>query len=144
MKVDNALNSGVQIRSITKETKNKKALKVSGPQCEIEATEIKGGGDAGYIYGEQAGGWRTPEADRKSHQHFNDGKWNHFRILTTGPRIQVWVNGRQVSDLTDEELYKTHAKGFIGLQVHGVGNKGPFSVAWKNIRIKELKPTAQK
>ena len=30
--------------------------------------------------------------------------------------------------------------GFIGLQVHGIGNKtdGPYEVRWKNIRIKDL------
>ncbi len=41
--------------------------------------------------------------------------------------------------LTDKAKFKSHPKGFIGLQVHGVGNRGPFQVAWRNIRIKELK-----
>ena len=44
-----------------------------------------------------------------------------------------------VEDLTDEEIYKTHPKGHLGLQVHGIGKKaGPFDVSWKNIKIKEL------
>lgn len=137
VKVDNALNSGVQIRS---QTKGGKANgRVNGPQCEIEATNIKNGGEGGYIYGESAGGWRTPAADRKPHKHFKDGKWNSYRIVAKGAHIQVWINGHQISDLTDEKIFKSHPKGFIGLQVHGVGNKGPFKVAWKNIQIKELK-----
>ena len=59
--------------------------------------------------------------------------------MAEGPRIQVWINGAQVSDLVHEKVYKTHPKGFIGLQVHGVGNKGPFKVSWKNLMIGEIK-----
>ena len=41
--------------------------------------------------------------------------------------------------LVDEDIYKTHSKGFIGLQVHGIKKgTGPFEVSWKNIKIKEL------
>jgi hypothetical protein len=44
-----------------------------------------------------------------------------------------------VADLTHEEIYKTHPKGHIGLQVHGIGaGTGPFDVSWRNIRIREL------
>lgn len=68
-----------------------------------------------------------------------DGEWNHFRVIAKGPRIQTWINGQQISDLTDEEIYKTHPKGFIGLQVHGIPKgTGPYDVAWKEIRIKTL------
>ena len=81
----------------------------------------------------------TPADKRKPHKHFKDGEWNKYRVVAKGPNIKVWVNGAQVSDLTDEKIYKTHAKGFIGLQVHGVGNQGPFDVAWRNLKIRELK-----
>ncbi len=37
-----------------------------------------------------------------------------------------------------DQMFKTYPKGFIGLQVHGVGNRGPFDVAWKNLKIREL------
>lgn len=138
VKVDNKLNSGVQIRSQTKG--DKPNGRVNGPQCEIEATHIKNGGEGGYIYGEATGrGWLVPNDKRIPHKHFKDGEWNHYRIVAKGPRIQTWINGQLVCDLTDEAIYTTHSKGFIGLQVHGVGNNGPFNVAWKNIRIKELK-----
>ena len=137
VKVDDALNSGVQIRSQTKG--GKPDGRVNGPQVEIEATNIKNGGEAGYIYGEAAGGWRTPNDKRTPHKHFKDGEWNQFRIVAKGSNIKVWINGSLVSDLTDEKIYQSHPKGFLGLQVHGVGKRGPFSVAWKNIKIKELK-----
>lgn len=135
VKVDNALNSGVQIRSQSKDGNGR----VNGPQVEIEASGDKGA-EAGYVYGEATGrGWLTSKEDLKPHKQFRDGEWNHFRILAKGARIQSWINGRQISDLTDEEIFKTHAKGFIGLQVHGIGKgKGPYEVAWKNLRIRVL------
>ncbi len=136
VKVDNKLNSGVQIRS---QTRGGPKGRVNGPQVEIEASG-KNGAEAGYIYGEAAGGWMTPANKRKPHKHFKDGEWNAFRVLAQGARIQVWVNGKQISDLTDEAKFKSHPKGFIGLQVHGIGrNAGPFEVCWRNLEIIELK-----
>ncbi|QDU45555.1 hypothetical protein Mal52_40490 [Symmachiella dynata] len=136
VKVHDKLNSGVQIRSQTKETPTGR---VNGPQVEIEASG-DGGAEAGYIYGEATGrGWLTPEDELKPHKQFKDGEWNKFRVVARGPRIQTWINGKPIADLTDEPIYKTHPKGFIGLQVHGIGkDKGPYEVAWRNIRIKEL------
>lgn len=136
VKVNDKLNSGVQIRSQTKETPTGR---VNGPQVEIEASGA-GGAEAGYIYGEATGrGWLTPEDELKPHKHFKDGEWNKFRVVARGPRIQTWINGKQIADLTDEPIYKSHPKGFIGLQVHGIGkDKGPYEVAWRDIRIKEL------
>lgn len=80
----------------------------------------------------------TPEKDRVPHKVFKDGEWNSYKIVAKGARIQTWVNGKMISDLVDNEKYKSHPKGFIGLQVHGVGDRGPFRVAWKNLRIKEM------
>ncbi len=136
VKCHNRLNSGVQIRSKTKNDDPKE--RVNGPQVEIEASGSKGA-EAGYIYGEACYGWMTPDKDRKPHKHFKDGEWNKYRVLAKGARIQVWVNGEQVSDLVHEKAYESHPKGFIGLQVHGVGNNGPFTVAWRNLKIRELK-----
>ncbi|MGB0993702.1 MAG: 3-keto-disaccharide hydrolase [Akkermansiaceae bacterium] len=136
VKVDDKLNSGVQIRSLAKG--NQGGGRVYGPQVEIEASG-KRGAEAGYIYGEATGrGWLVPKDKLIPHKHFKDGEWNSYRILAEGKRIRVWINGQAIIDLSDEKIFETHPKGFIGLQVHGVGQKGPFSVAWKNIRIKEL------
>lgn len=135
VKLDNhQLNSGVQIRS---QTKDGHRGRVNGPQVEIEASG-SGGGEAGYIYGEAAGGWMTPDADRKPHKHFKDGEWNQYRVVADGANIKTWINGEQISDLTDEEKFKTHPTGFIGLQVHGVQGDPDWKVRWRNIKIKEL------
>ena len=67
------------------------------------------------------------------------GEWNKFRIVAKGARIQVWINGNAVCDLTDQEIFETHPKGHIGLQVHGIKKgTGPYDVYWKNIRVKPL------
>ena len=135
VKVDDKLNSGVQIRS---QTKGGPTGRVNGPQVEIEASGAKGA-EAGYIYGEACGGWMTPGDKRKPHKHFKDGEWNSYRVVAKGANIKVWLNGVEVSDLTDEKKFKSHPKGFIGLQVHGIGkNAGPFEVAWRKLKIKEL------
>ncbi len=135
---NNDLNSGVQIRSQTRKPKDdEKFGRVNGPQVEIEASGEKGA-EAGYLYGEASGGWMTPDDRRTPHKTFKDRKWNKYRVIANGPRIRVWINGEMISDLVDEEKYESHPKGFIGLQVHGVGNRGPFEVAWRNIRIREL------
>ncbi len=132
VKVDSALNSGVQIRSQTKD--DNPSERVNGPQVEISLD-----GMAGYVYGEAAGGWMTPEQDRKPHQYFKDGQWNRYRVLAFGPNIQVWLNGHHVSDLIDREKYESHPSGFIGLQVHGIGaGQGPYEVRWRNLKIRDL------
>ena len=134
VKVDNGLNSGVQIRSQTKGDYPKG--RVNGPQVEIEMSGANGA-ESGYLYGEAAGGWMTPADKRKPHKHFKDEQWNKYRVVAKGARIQTWINGVQISDLVDEVKLKSHPKGFIGLQVHRVGKNQTYEVSWKNLRIKE-------
>jgi len=130
VKVDKGLNSGVQVRS--RSSKDYSNERVHGPQIEIETAP----GESGYIYGEATGrGWLSP--DRGTKDAYKNDRWNEFRVLAVGPRIQTWINGAEVGDLTDEASSKC---GFIGLQVHGVGDRGPFEVRWRNIRIKDLAP----
>jgi hypothetical protein len=141
VRVDDALNSGVQIRSRTKERStgeepDDQVGRVSGPQVEIEASP----GLAGYVYGEAMGrDWLTPAARLVPHAHFRNGAWNHYRILAEGPRIRTWINGEPIEDLTDAGAYASHAEGFIGLQVHSItSGTGPYEVAWRQLRLREL------
>lgn len=128
VKVDEGLNSGVQIRS--KSLLEFNDGRVHGPQVEIET----GPAEAGYIYGEATGrGWLSPHQVKTS-AFQNDG-WNRFIVRAVGPRIQTWINGQQIEDLYDPDSF---LKGFIGLQVHGVGDRGPFEVRWRDIRIRQL------
>jgi len=133
---DAELNSGVQIRSQTQAPEASETFgRVNGPQVEIAAGN-ETGSDSGYIYGEACGGWMTPDDKRVFHKAFKPTDWNSYRIVAEGARIQTWINGQQIDDLIDEAKLASHPKGFIGLQVHGVGDKGPFEVAWRNIKIK--------
>lgn len=135
VKVDGRLNSGVQIRSATKDTPRGR---VNGPQVEIEASGANGA-EAGYLYGEACGGWMTPKNKLKPHKHFKDDQWNAYRVSAVGPHIKVWINDTLISDLVDEAKFQSHPKGFIGLQVHSVGKgAGPFEVSWRKLRIREL------
>jgi hypothetical protein len=139
--VDQGLNSGVQIRSKTRERTigtgyNESKGRVMGPQVEIESSG-KNGSEAGYIYGEATGdGWFTIKSELSPHKHFKDGKWNHYRVVANGPKIQTWINGEPIADLNSEDIYKRFPKGFIGLQVHSIKpGTGPLQVAWRDIRI---------
>jgi hypothetical protein len=145
VRVDDALNSGVQIRSRTRprstgDGADDRAGRVFGPQVEIEASP----GLAGFIYGEATGrGWLTPQERLQPHEHFRNGDWNRYRVVARGPRIQTWLNGQPIEDLTDEEVYRSHPDGFIGLQVHGIEEgSGPYEVAWRRLRLREL-PTSK-
>jgi hypothetical protein len=127
VKVDNALNSGVQIRSNIKEND-----RVWGPQVEIAASPD----GAGYIYGEATGrGWLSQE--RTKQDAFKNSEWNQYRVLAKGANIKTWLNDQPIADLTDEESAR---EGLIGLQVHGVGKREePLFVRWRNIKIRKLK-----
>jgi hypothetical protein len=145
VKVHDKLNSGVQIRSKQKTAGSAGADakapegRVYGPQVEIAAAEEKGS-LSGYIFGESTGrGWLTPKERVKPHPYFKNGEWNTYRVVAKGPRIQTWINGQPIEDLTDEAAFQTHPKGFIGLQVHGIKKgDGPYEVAWRNLRIRVL------
>jgi hypothetical protein len=130
---DGGLNSGLQVRSKFKGEGY--GGRMYGPQVEICP------GVAGYIYGEATGkNWLSQE--RKPHKLFPLQQWVPFRVRAVGPKIETWVGGEKVADLTlDAALATEHNEGFFGLQVHGVGKKGPFTVRWKNIYLKPLTAT---
>ncbi|MFQ6034470.1 MAG: DUF1080 domain-containing protein [Sedimentisphaerales bacterium] len=142
VKVDPALNSGVQIRSHVYETdtasliKGKKRVfktgRVHGYQVEIDPSERAW---SGGIYDEARRGWlndlKDNEAGRKA---FKSGQWNKFRVVCIGDSIKTWVNEVPCADLRDP----VDQIGFIGLQVHSFRGEGPAQVRWRNIRIKDL------
>ncbi len=130
VKCDPELNSGVQIRSVSKP--DFKDGRVHGPQVEIAGlTKV-----SGFVYSEGTGrGWISQT--RTEHTHYKKDDWNKYRVVAQGNRVQTWINGESVENLEVPAIEST--KGFLGLQVHGIGKQaGPFSVQWKNIFIKEL------
>ena len=138
--MNNELNSGVQIRSKNHQPKkSQKYGAVYGPQVEVSGRNFEKN-SSGYIYGQAWKAWLTPKEKRQGHKFLKDGQWNHFRVVAKGNQITTWVNGNKVITTTvPVERHKTNPSGLIGLQVHGIKKgTGPYQVAWKNIKIKEL------
>ena len=127
--VDDRLNSGVQIRSLS--TPDYRDGRVHGYQVELDPSDRAW---SGGIYDEARRGWLYHlEYNPKARSAFKNGLWNKFRVEAIGNHIRVWVNGVQAVDLVDDET----AKGFIALQVHSIRDesKSGAKVQFKNVRI---------
>lgn len=61
--------------------------------------------------------------------------WNNFHIIAKGNRLQHYINGKLMSDVTDNDTVNGMKKGLLGVQVH-VGP--PMKVQYRALRIKEM------
>lgn len=61
--------------------------------------------------------------------------WNQLHIKVNGNRLQHYINGVLMSDVTDKDSIHRSSSGFLGLQLH-VGP--PMKVEYRNLRFKEL------
>lgn len=59
--------------------------------------------------------------------------WNEFHLVIKGNRLQHYINGVLMSDVTDNDTANGKQKGFLGMQVH-VGP--PMQVKYRNLRMK--------
>jgi hypothetical protein len=129
-KGDPELNSGVQFRSNS--IPEYRDGRVHGYQ--IELTGEKGERDTtGGIYDEARRGWLYRREDKSyiTKVSERDG-WISVRLEAIGDHIKTWVNGVPTAYLVDDQTQE----GFIGLQVHKVGEGSTTkSVRWRNIRI---------
>ncbi|MCL3780540.1 DUF1080 domain-containing protein [Prolixibacteraceae bacterium JC049] len=129
--VDDAVNSGIQFRSNS--LPEYKKGRVHGYQCELDPSYDRAW-TAG-IYDEARRGWLYPGSmSPKAKPAFNHMDWNKIKIECIGNTLRTWLNGIPVSYLIDDKT----DKGFIGLQVHGIGRKEQEGkqIKWRNIRIK--------
>lgn len=153
---DNRLNSGVQIRSnmfdqdTTVDLGGGKTRKISkgrvhGYQVEIDPNKPDRMWSGG-IYDEGRRGWLFPgqrggdaaKFTSTGQKAYKPGQWNSVRVECRGDSIKTWLNGVPRANFKDSLT----ARGFIGLQVHGIGGKKDLAgaqVRWRNLRIKELK-----
>jgi len=127
--VDSTMNSGIQIRS------NSFPFyldgRVHGYQIEIDPSDRAW--SAG-VYDEGRRGWLNTLVDNPTAQKaFKQNDWNHYRIEAVGDTLKTWINAVPAAHLIDD---KTRT-GFIGLQVHGIGEnqKAGTEIIWKNIKI---------
>ena len=129
-RIDDALNSGVQLRSHS--LKSYMNGRVHGYQFEIDPSPRAW---TGGIYDEARRAWLYPLTKNPAAQPaYKKGEWNHARVEAIGTSIRTWVNGIACADLFDD----ADLTGFIALQVHGIGkdqSKEGKTVAWRNIRI---------
>lgn len=128
-KVDDALNSGVQFRSLS--TKDYKNGIVHGYQFEIDPSNRAW---CGGVYDEARRGWLYPMTiNNQAQTAFKNGVWNKARIEAVGNSIRTWINGIPCANIWDDMT----PSGFIALQVHSIGNKADAgkTVSWKDIRI---------
>jgi len=129
-KVDNKLNSGVQVRSNS--FPEYRDGRVHGYQVEIDPSKRAW---TGGIFDEGRRGWLFRLDDnRAAREALKHEQWNLFRVECIGNTIKTWINGVPASHLYDTRT----ASGFIALQVHGVGKhkeKIGAKVAWRRIRI---------
>ena len=71
----------------------------------------------------------------KLKSHIKSEDWNEIHLIIKGNRLQHFVNGVLMSDVTDNDTSNRKMKGLIGVQVH-VGP--PMKVEFRNIRLKQL------
>ncbi len=95
----------------------------------------------GYIY--LSWGRGTVHESPEGLQHFRQGEWNRVKIRVEGEpaRIQVWLNGVQITDFqhTEETTEGVPKQGRIGLQIHAGADWSEGSrVRFRNIRLTEL------
>jgi hypothetical protein len=129
--VEANMNSGIQFRSESKPEYNNG--RVHGYQCEVDPSDRAW--SAG-IFDEARRGWLYPlDLNPDAKPALKMGEWNLYRIECIGNSIKTWLNGVPVSHLIDDMT----PKGFIALQVHGIGSskeKEGRQIKWRNIRIK--------
>ena len=128
-KVDDGLNSGVQLRSESR--KDYQKGRVHGYQFEIDPSKRAW---AGGIYDEARRNWLYPLTQNPAAKGaFKNNEWNKARIEAIGNSIATWINGVPCANIWDDMT----PAGFIALQVHAIGNAADEgkTVSWKNIRI---------
>ena len=118
-------NAGIQFR--TKRIPNHH--EVSGFQADM------GQGWWGALYDESRRNKILAKPDpAKIKEVVKLNEWNDYVIRAQGKRIQLWINGVQTVDYTEEDA-KIETTGIIAVQIHG----GPPSEAWyKDITIVDL------
>ncbi len=132
-------NSGVQTRSHFNPEANNGVGLVYGRQMEIDPTPRAW---TGGIYDEARRLWLYPLAlNPAAKTAYKVEEFNHYRIECIGNELKTWVNGVPTAYVIDT----LDQSGFIGLQVHSIGNKIELEgkkVYFKNITIQtaNLKP----
>ena len=134
--VDDEANSGVQFRS--RSLPEYRKGQVHGYQFEIDTTTRAW---TGGIYEEGRRGWLANLVENEAARTaFRPRAWNLGRIRAEGTRIRTWLNDVPAADLSERLFPDAIPKGFVALQVHGVGGRtDPLAVRWRALRLLPLR-----
>lgn len=127
--VDTAINSGIQVRSLSRPAYQHG--RVHGYQVEIDPSARAW---SGGLYDEARRGWLyTLELNPAAKKAFKNNQWNKYRVECIGHSIRTWVNGVPAAHVIDAET----SSGFIALQVHSIADEklAGKQIRWRNIRI---------
>ena len=121
-------NAGVQIRS----KRIPGDHEVEGYQADIGWMNKDGRSVWGALYDESRRRKFLAEPETAlSADLVKKDDWNAMRVICSGPRIQIFVNGKPTVDYTEPDD-SIDLVGVIGLQVHG---GKPLEAWYRNIRI---------
>ncbi|MCL4482932.1 MAG: DUF1080 domain-containing protein [Bacteroidetes bacterium] len=67
-------------------------------------------------------------------QYIKKDDWNEVHLIVKGNRMQHFINGVLMSDVTDNDSINRKFKGLLGVQVH-VGP--PMKIEYRNFRLKQ-------
>lgn len=126
-------NSGVFFRSTLEGTKITGWQVEVAPPCSQEPKDGICPGDAtGGIYESYGRGWLI-KPNYELDKNLKMGDWNTMRVRVLGNRVQTFLNGVAMVDLSDAKIGA--GKGSIALQIHSGGG---IKVRWRNLNIKTL------
>jgi hypothetical protein len=122
-------NAGVQFRS----QRVRNTTEVSGYQADIGTLGKRS--IWGALYDESRRRKMLVETNQELAKRIvKPDQWNAIKVICKGPHIQIFVNGQQTVDYTEQDK-EIRNYGVIGLQIHS----GPATEAWyRNIRVRQL------
>jgi mono/diheme cytochrome c family protein/glucose/arabinose dehydrogenase len=115
------VNGGVQVRSLRS---TNPANEMIGYQADI------GAGYTGSLYDESRRkrvlakvgtgvGSQGVKSEAELKLLEKAGDWNTYEVVAVGPRLMIYLNGRNTVDYTETDPSIDDAYGLIGLQIHG-------------------------
>lgn len=120
------VNGGVQVRS---QRVSNPAFEMSGYQADM------GDGWWGALYDEsRRNKVLVKPSDEVIAKALKRGEWNDYEVRCQGQRVQIFLNGHQTVDYTEQDK-AIETSGTIGLQVHGGGKT---RVSYKDITLERL------
>ena len=142
-------NSGIQYRSETFDDADK--FRVRGYQADIDSSPKY----TGMLYEERLRGivaargrivhitadgevnvvGSLGDPDVLQQRFVKSGDWNDYRIVARGRTMQHYVNGRLMSEVTDDSE-KFRPDGIVALQIH---QGPPMTLRFRDVRVKALK-----